>query len=189
MDLSCKNNTDIQDLLKPLESTIQQKFLPAISGQNAFNDADRDLMALPVCHGGLGIIDPSKQTAFQHETSKKITEPLSALILQKSTTCPPDTRSKQQRCKVDARKVRRQANKATAEELSRYTQQPTASNACEQRERSLQLALRLANRRARLCSTQRRLPRCLVPAIWLASSEPACQQPVSVANLSLLNTQ
>ena len=70
---------DIGDLLKPLENSIRQKFLPAITGQVALNDSERELVALPVCHGGLGITDPSKQTAFQHECSLKITKPLTAL--------------------------------------------------------------------------------------------------------------
>ena len=39
---------DIGDLLKPVENAIRQRFLPSLTGQNAFNDADRDLMALPV---------------------------------------------------------------------------------------------------------------------------------------------
>ena len=50
---------NIADLFKPLEDVIHQRFLPAITGQNAFNDDNRDLMALPSCLGGLGIVIPT----------------------------------------------------------------------------------------------------------------------------------
>ena len=39
---------DIEDLFQPLEDAIRQKFLLSLTGQVAFGDADRDLMALPV---------------------------------------------------------------------------------------------------------------------------------------------
>ena len=34
---------DIEKFLKPLEDTIRQQFLPALTGQNAFKDLERDL--------------------------------------------------------------------------------------------------------------------------------------------------
>ncbi len=40
---------DIEDLFKPLEEAIRMRFLPALTGQNAFNDVDRDLMAPYPC--------------------------------------------------------------------------------------------------------------------------------------------
>ena len=52
---------DIEDMFQPLEDAIRQQFLPSLTGQAAFSDADRDLMALPVRLGGLGIINPSCQ--------------------------------------------------------------------------------------------------------------------------------
>ena len=39
---------NIGDLLSPLEDVIRQKFLTSLTGQNAFNDITRELMALPV---------------------------------------------------------------------------------------------------------------------------------------------
>ena len=48
----------LEERFKPLEDTIRQQFLPSLTGQNAFNDDERDLMTLPSCHGGLGIINP-----------------------------------------------------------------------------------------------------------------------------------
>jgi hypothetical protein len=52
-------NIDI--LLEPLEDILRCKFLPAITGQNVFDDNLRNLMGLPARLGGLGIIDLPKK--------------------------------------------------------------------------------------------------------------------------------
>ena len=107
---------DIADLLMPLEITIRYKFLPAITGQPAISDTERNLLALHVCLGGLGILDPVGLTAFQHESSQEVTKPLTALIL-RNTTCPANTRARQQRSKAEARKTRQRANKIAADNM------------------------------------------------------------------------
>ena len=61
-----------------MEDVIHNLFLPAITGQNAFSDDDRDLMALPARLGGLGIIDPSCQAASQFRTGEEVTAPFAA---------------------------------------------------------------------------------------------------------------
>ena len=66
---------DIDDLLQQLEDTIHQHFLPTLTGQNPFNDTERDLMALPAHLGGLGITNPVNQAPSQHRTSKKVMAP------------------------------------------------------------------------------------------------------------------
>ena len=62
MDVFSKNHSD---LIKPLEETIRKVFLPNLTGQNAFNDMERDLLALPARLGGLGI-DPCKKNAVHY---------------------------------------------------------------------------------------------------------------------------
>ena len=84
---------DIEPLFQPLEDAIRQKFLPSFTGQVAFGDVDRDLMALPVCLGGLGIVNPSRQSTAHNNVSEKITAPLVALILQQSRVFSPGTSS------------------------------------------------------------------------------------------------
>ena len=49
------------------KEVFQQKFLPSLTGQNAFNDATRALLALPVRLGGLEITDPSANTTAHHD--------------------------------------------------------------------------------------------------------------------------
>ena len=50
-----RTTPNIADLIKPLEETIRKVFLPNLTGQNAFNDMERDMLALPARLGGLGI--------------------------------------------------------------------------------------------------------------------------------------
>jgi len=51
------------------QDAIRLKFLPALTGQNAFNDLERDVIALPVHLGGLGIANPCKHSSSQHSMS------------------------------------------------------------------------------------------------------------------------
>lgn len=67
-----------------MEEVIRWKFLTSLTGQNAFNDVIRELLALPVRLGGLGINNPSGDTTAHHDASKKITAPLTALIVEQS---------------------------------------------------------------------------------------------------------
>lgn len=56
-----------------MEEVIRRKFLTSLTGQNAFNDVIRELLALPARLGGLGINNPSADTTAHHDASKKIT--------------------------------------------------------------------------------------------------------------------
>ena len=49
---------DIEELLHPLEDAIHHQFLPAITGKQALNYMERDVLSLPAMSGGLGIINP-----------------------------------------------------------------------------------------------------------------------------------
>ena len=75
---------DTCDFLLPLEEIIRTKFLPNLTGQSSFSDAERDLMALSPRLGGLGIINPARYSLFQFSSSVNITAPLVELILQQS---------------------------------------------------------------------------------------------------------
>ena len=48
-----RTTPNIEYLIKPLEETIRKVFLPKLTGQNAFNDMERDLLALPARLGDL----------------------------------------------------------------------------------------------------------------------------------------
>ncbi len=108
---------DIVDLLQPLEDAIRLKFLPALTGQNAFNDLERDVIALPVCLGGLGIANPCKHSSSQHSMSEEISAPLATLIIQQTQIYPPETKTKQIKAKNNSRTIRRQMEQTAANEL------------------------------------------------------------------------
>ena len=78
----CRTIPNISKHLRPLEEAIRYKFLPAITGQSALSDVERDLLALPSRLGGLGIINPVTSSDIQHLTSINISTPLTSLILQ-----------------------------------------------------------------------------------------------------------
>ena len=113
----------ITDLYLPLEQAIRQTFLPSLTGQSPFSDAARDLMALPTRLGGLGIVDPSKQTAVLLKMSEELSEPLVALILQQSQDYSLESKQEQITAKNRAKNARRQQEQVTADLLK--SQLPT----------------------------------------------------------------
>ena len=64
------------ELLQPLESAIQSRFIPAITGQAPPGKHVRDLLALPVRLGGLGLRNPTNMAKEQHTASQQISAPL-----------------------------------------------------------------------------------------------------------------
>ena len=48
-------------LLQPLEEAIRHQFLPAVTGRQGITDLERDLLALPARHGGLGVTIPTNK--------------------------------------------------------------------------------------------------------------------------------
>ena len=109
---------DTAELFKPLEDAIRLQFIPSLTGQSPISDALRELMALPVRLGGLGIASPSQSSTTQYNTSKLITSPLTSLIIEQSPSYSPETKMKQRRAKANARSSRRQRDTRTATELS-----------------------------------------------------------------------
>ena len=109
---------DTAELFKPLEDAIRLQFIPSFTGQSPISDAMRELMALPVRLGGLGIANPSQSSTTQYNTSKLITSPLTSLIIEQSPSYSPETKMKQRRAKANARSSRRQRDTRTATELS-----------------------------------------------------------------------
>ena len=90
---------DTNKLFEPLEEKIRTTFLPALTGQDTCNGDVRDLLALPVRLGGLGIVNPSKQATLHQNASEKITTPLTDLILAQSQEYTPQVKAEQIRAK------------------------------------------------------------------------------------------
>ena len=106
---------DISDLFKPLEEAIRHDFLPALTGRTGINDLEINLLELPACLGGLGIVNPMKTAANNHSSSLRITAPLATLILQQEKEYPHNISKKQAAIKrtVKAEKRKSQSDEAT----------------------------------------------------------------------------
>ena len=74
----------LKHLLQPLEDSTHLRFLPALTGQEVFNDNLRSLISLPARLGGMGIINPLAIAEMQYQSSVTITVPLSNLLLHHS---------------------------------------------------------------------------------------------------------
>ena len=62
---------DIVDLLEPLEKAISFVLYPAITEQ-ACNENDRNIISLPLSHGGLGTTNPCTEACLEYSSSFKI---------------------------------------------------------------------------------------------------------------------
>ena len=61
--------------------------IPSITGHTCTRE-ERDLLALPVQMGGLGLINPSQVATFEYEASVKVTKPLVQQIVSQHQTLP-----------------------------------------------------------------------------------------------------
>ena len=81
---------DIQDQLKPLDDIITNILIPALTGFRV-SEIDRELLALPIKAGGLGIEIINRKSNEEFERSKSITAPLAAIIALQGDNLPdPD---------------------------------------------------------------------------------------------------
>ena len=72
---------DIQTFLQPPEDVIHQHFIPALFGCPPCSSVERDLFALPVRFGGLGLVNPCKVSQSNFHDSEQLTSPFVALII------------------------------------------------------------------------------------------------------------
>ena len=84
---------DIQDLLEPLEDAICHMLIPAITERKC-NQLDRNILALPVRLGGLGLGNPSLEARREYASSVKVTKPLVEQIVSQSHQLPEDSLTK-----------------------------------------------------------------------------------------------
>jgi len=61
----------VDHLFKPPEECIRHTFIPAVTGHSLPGNIERDLLALPSCVGGMGIINPIKMCSFEFSASEK----------------------------------------------------------------------------------------------------------------------
>ena len=79
--------SNIRHLLLPLESTIKNNFIPAVTGGHICSDKERVLISLPTRYGGLAIPIFHETGEIEFMNSSKITSELTPLIIQQCLQC------------------------------------------------------------------------------------------------------
>ena len=81
---------DLEDLLAPLERAIADVLIPSITGHYC-TQGERDLLALPVRMGGMGLTNPSQEAASEYVASANISGPLAQRIKSQVHEPPDET--------------------------------------------------------------------------------------------------
>ena len=81
---------EVSDLFQPLEDAIHQVFIPSLTGRPPCSKQIRDLLALPVRLGGLGLTNPTVISDDNFQASVKLTAPLVAIIATQDQTLEID---------------------------------------------------------------------------------------------------
>ena len=71
---------NISNLLIPIEDTIRNRFIPAITGERICNEEERRLLFLPTRYGGLIISIFLEQADVECSNSRRITAERTSLI-------------------------------------------------------------------------------------------------------------
>ena len=111
---------DIQDLLQPLENAITKVFLPALTEHDC-TPLEREILALPVRKGGLGVTNPCQQADLEYAASTKVTAPLVEQIQLQAHELPDESRI--QKLKQMVRKEKNDAINEKAEVINRSASQ------------------------------------------------------------------
>lgn len=80
---------DIEELLEPPENAIGNVLVPALTGHTCTPN-ERELLALPVRLGGLGIENPCQTATKDYEVSIRVTAPLVKQIEAQALELPDD---------------------------------------------------------------------------------------------------
>ena len=86
----CRTPPNCSHLLQPLEDSIHQKLIPALSGRPPCSNVERDLLALPTKLGGMSLSNPTVTAESEFDASKEVTAPLIELITNQSMSFEND---------------------------------------------------------------------------------------------------
>ena len=142
---------EIKDLFQPLENAIHQVLIPSITGCPPVQKLIRDLLALPVRLGGLGIVNPTETADDKFHASVKLTAPLVTIIASQDQNMEIDP--------TDVITAKREIRVSNSQQTHRgdlfptYTTTETKCRSC-QRMWSIIMALCLTTLRPRLPSKQ-----------------------------------
>ena len=80
---------DIEELLEPLEHAFSDVLIPSLTEHNC-SPTERELLALPVRMGGLGLTNPSASARTEYLASVKVRAPLFSKVIAQSHETPDD---------------------------------------------------------------------------------------------------
>ena len=101
-------------MLQPLESSLHQQVIPAITGREPTNEVERDLMALPARHGGRSTPKPPQTASRQHQASLSLTSSLIQSLTAKMTVPEGSVPTPKSKAKIH-QEARQQARCAAAD--------------------------------------------------------------------------
>ena len=107
---------DISYCLQPVEDIIRNEFIPAITGGNQCSDKERDLLALPVRLGGLGLENITKISTREYESSRKMTKSLVESVIEQQIIFEVHE-EEQKKLKAEIKKDRREYHQQNLDEL------------------------------------------------------------------------
>jgi len=114
---------NIGPLFQPLEDAIRLRFIPAFTSHGSCSTDERDLLSLPCCLGGLGIVNPTIIADLQYDASNKVTNPLKDMIIQQSVMARlPDASSIKSKIHTDRQLAYKEAAKDVYSHLSSPSQ-------------------------------------------------------------------
>ena len=69
----------MSELFEPLGNAIRDQLIPALVGREV-SEAERQILALPLQHGGVGLTDPRETARTEYKHSTQITDKLTTKI-------------------------------------------------------------------------------------------------------------
>ena len=110
----CRTIPNIGSQLQLLEDSIRLRLIPALTGRAPPSDIDRELLALPVRLGGLGLVNPTRQSQQEYQASIEISAPLKNLILEQKSDYCFECLEEQLKARRDTHKRNRDQAKSSA---------------------------------------------------------------------------
>ena len=108
---------DITEYMQPLEDAIVTSLLPDLTGRLPPGDPERQLLALPVRLGGLGIGIPTSQSSAEFQASTRVVKALVHAITNNHRNYSYEIVADQLHAKSEIRTTRRSEAKGKATEL------------------------------------------------------------------------
>ena len=108
---------DTSKAFERLEQVIRLNLIPSLTGKTALNDFERNMLALLIRHGGLGIADPSLISSSSYQASIAVSSPITNLILDQCQWIPYEASVQQSERKSEIRKKHNQEASVAKDEI------------------------------------------------------------------------